>query len=114
MEEDEFCSAKPMSEKGFGFMWAGAKATYGATRGRICYEVVINRNQDVSHLEKEQCPNVLRCGWSVATASMQLGEEPLSWGYGGTGNKSVNCKFARYGRPFSVGDVIGCYLVCII
>ena len=102
-----------MSEKGFGYMWAGAKATYGTTRGRACYEVIIDSNNDVSHLENETCPNVLRCGWSVASASMQLGEEPLSWGFGGIGMKSVNCQFSRYGQKFGVGDVIGCYLVSL-
>ena len=110
LEQVQFCSAKAMSQKGFGYMWAGARATYGATRGRVCYEVIINGNNDVSHLENEPCPNVLRCGWSVASSSMQLGEEPLSWGYGGTGMKSVNCKFTKYGQKFDVGDVIGCYL----
>ena len=92
-------------------MWAGTKATYGITKGRVCYEVIIDSNNDVSHLENEKCPNVLRCGWSSVSASMQLGEEPFSWGYGGTGTKSLNCKFTKYGQQFGVGDVIGCYLV---
>ena len=92
-------------------MWAGARATYGVTNGRVCYEVIIDSNNDVSHLENEICPNVLRCGWSTATASLQLGEDSLSWGYGGTGTKSLDCKFAKYGQQFGVGDVIGCYLV---
>ena len=35
----DFCSATAMSERGFGYMWAGARATHGATRGRVCYEV---------------------------------------------------------------------------
>ena len=111
LEEEEFCSAKAKSEKGFGYMWAGVKATYGTTNGRVCYEVRIDSNNDATHLENETCPNVLRCGWSVASATMQLGEEPFSWGYGGTGMKSLNCKFAKYGQQFGVGDVIGCFLV---
>ena len=109
--EENFCSAKVKSEKGFGYMWAGARATYGVTSGKVCYEVLIKSNNDVSHLENESCPNVLRCGWSTSSASMQLGEEPFSWGYCGTGTRSVNCKFTKYGRQFGVDDVIGCFLV---
>ena len=112
LETDQFCSAKVKSEKGFGYMWAGTKATYGVTNGKVCYEVIIDSNNDVSHLDNESCPNVLRCGWSIVSASMQLGEEPYSWGYGGTGTKSVNCKFTKYGLTFGVGDVIGCFSVC--
>ena len=33
-----------------------------------------------------------------------------SFGYGGTGKISDNCKFQNYGQQFGVGDVIGCYL----
>ena len=39
-----------------------------------------------------------------------LGEDPNSYGYGGTGKFSVNCKFQNYGEPFGVGDVIGTLL----
>ena len=110
----EYCSVKTRSNKGFGLMWAGVKATYGATRGKVCFEVSITGNNDVSHLENEPIPHVLRCGWSVSEASMQLGEEELSWGYGGTGKKSVECKFTDYGGKFGVGDIIGCYLVSVM
>lgn len=40
-----------------------------------------------------------------------LGEEPFSFGYGGTGKKSSNCKFEDYGQKFGENDVIGCYIV---
>jgi hypothetical protein len=39
------------------------------------------------------------------------GEEPLSYGYGGTGKASTDCKFKDYGKPFRVGDVVGALLV---
>lgn len=39
------------------------------------------------------------------------GEEPFSYGYGGTGKKSSDCKFADYGEKFGENDVIGCYIV---
>lgn len=40
-----------------------------------------------------------------------VGEEPFSFGYGGTGKKSENCKFADFGERFGENDVIGCYIV---
>ena len=50
-------------------------------------------------------------GWSGDSAGLQLGEEPLSFGYGGTGKASVACKFRDYGIRFGApGDVVGCYL----
>ena len=111
ISKEDFCSAKAMSHAGFGFMWAGARATYGATRGRVCYEVRIDSNCDTRHLEEEANPNVLRCGWSVQTSSLQLGEDAFSYGYGGTAKASAGCKFFDYGIAFGVGDVVGCYLV---
>ncbi len=107
----DFCSAKARSDKGFGYLWAGVRATYGVTRGRVCFEVAIDGNQNVNHLTMEPNPHVLRCGWSTNNSSLQLGTEPLSFGFGGTGKASVNNRFRDYGRPFGVGDVIGCYLV---
>ena len=38
-------------------------AGQGATKGRVCYEVRIDRNQSTSHLGQESSPHVLRCGW---------------------------------------------------
>ena len=58
--------------------------------------------------ETERNPHVVRVGWSVDGSDFQLGEDQLSYGYGGTGKSSVNGKFNDYGRPFSVGDVITC------
>ena len=59
----DFCSVTAMSSRGFAYMWAGARATHGATRGRVCYEVRVHGNQKVGHLENETAPHVIRCGW---------------------------------------------------
>ena len=40
-----------------------------------------------------------------------LGEEPLSYGYGGTGKASTECNFKDYGESFTAGDVITAYVV---
>lgn len=42
------------------------------------------------------------------------GEEPFSYGYGGTGKKSTSCKFEDYGEKFGESNVIGCYIVSAI
>lgn len=42
------------------------------------------------------------------------GEEPLSFGYGGTAKSSTNLKFEDYGETFTAGDVMTAYLVSIL
>ncbi|CAE1294447.1 HNRNPUL1 [Acanthosepion pharaonis] len=98
--------------EGFCFTWAGARATYGVTRGKVFYEVHIIEHLPVNFGDDhtETHPHVVRIGWSIDKSSFQLGEEPNSYGFGGTGKFSVNSKFTNYGEPFGAGDVIGCLL----
>ncbi|KAI4884422.1 hypothetical protein NFI96_009486 [Prochilodus magdalenae] len=104
-------SGYPLTIEGFAYLWAGARASYGVAKGRICYEMKITEEISVKHLPaSEPDPHVVRVGWSLDTCSTQLGEEPMSFGYGGTGKKSSNCKFEDYGEKFGENDVIGCYL----
>uniref|UniRef100_A0A667XYG4 Heteroous nuclear ribonucleoprotein U like 1 n=1 Tax=Myripristis murdjan TaxID=586833 RepID=A0A667XYG4_9TELE len=104
-------SGYPLTIEGFAYLWAGARATHGVTRGRVCYEMKVNEDIPVKHLPaSEPDPHVVRIGWSLNTCSTQLGEEPFSYGYGGTGKKSCDCKFADYGEKFGENDVIGCYI----
>lgn len=42
-----------------------------------------------------------------------VGEDPFSYGYGGTGKFSQNCEFKDYGVPFQLNDVVGVYLVSL-
>ncbi|XP_047247327.1 heterogeneous nuclear ribonucleoprotein U-like protein 1 isoform X1 [Girardinichthys multiradiatus] len=101
----------PLTIEGFAYLWAGARATHGVTQGRVCYEMKINEEIPVKHLpSSEPDPHVVRIGWSLNNCSTQLGEEPFSFGYGGTGKKSSDCKFADYGEKFGENDVIGCYI----
>ncbi|RZF32122.1 hypothetical protein LSTR_LSTR003985 [Laodelphax striatellus] len=112
IEKDNFTKGSSMYKEGldgFEYIWAGARATYGFISGKVCFEVKITEDLKVT-IEDEPNPNVLRIGWSVCTTSMQLGEEPLSYGYGGTGKISTNCNFKSYGTPFVVGDVVTAYL----
>uniref|UniRef100_A0A8C2Z5F5 Heteroous nuclear ribonucleoprotein U like 1 n=1 Tax=Cyclopterus lumpus TaxID=8103 RepID=A0A8C2Z5F5_CYCLU len=104
-------SGYPLTIEGFAYLWAGARATHGVTQGRVFYEMKINEEIPVKHLpSSEPDPHVVRIGWSLNHCSTQLGEEPLSFGYGGTGKKSADCKFADFGEKFGENDVIGCYI----
>uniref|UniRef100_A0A1I8J1M0 SPRY domain-containing protein n=1 Tax=Macrostomum lignano TaxID=282301 RepID=A0A1I8J1M0_9PLAT len=67
-------------------------------------------NRDVSAPPEERLMFLLRCGWSPLGAGMVLGEEPLSYGYGGSGKASTDSQFKDYGGPFDSGDVVGCFL----
>uniref|UniRef100_A0A1B6DK31 SAP domain-containing protein n=1 Tax=Clastoptera arizonana TaxID=38151 RepID=A0A1B6DK31_9HEMI len=107
---ETFMVASPLSEQGFGYIWAGVRANYGFNNGKVCFEIKLLENNDVSHLEDEQNPNVLRVGWSILSSGMLLGEEPFSYGFGGTGKAATNCNFVNYGKPFVVGDVVTAYL----
>ncbi|XP_037091309.1 heterogeneous nuclear ribonucleoprotein U-like protein 1, partial [Pollicipes pollicipes] len=104
------CSATPLSTEGFGFIWSGARATHGFKTGRLCFEAKITKHNGVGHLTQEANPHVLRVGWSLDRCSMQLGEEPFTYGYGGTAKFSTNLKFQDYGKKFTEGDVVGAYL----
>ncbi|KAK7160070.1 hypothetical protein R3I93_007887 [Phoxinus phoxinus] len=105
------CSGYPLTIEGFACLWSGARATYGVNKGQVCYEMKILENIPVKHLpSSEPDPHVVRVGWSLDSCSTQLGEEPFSYGYGGTGKKSSSCKFEDYGEKFGESDVIGCYI----
>ncbi|XP_014282216.1 heterogeneous nuclear ribonucleoprotein U-like protein 1 isoform X2 [Halyomorpha halys] len=110
IDKEKMLKASPLSDAGFGYIWAGVRGTYGYTKGHLVYQVKLTEFCDISHLEREPNPNVLRVGWSALGTSMQLGEEPLSYGYGGTGKVSVNCKFLDYGSTFGLNDVVTSYL----
>ncbi|XP_038623183.1 LOW QUALITY PROTEIN: heterogeneous nuclear ribonucleoprotein U-like protein 1 [Tachyglossus aculeatus] len=105
------CSGYPLTIEGFAYLWSGARASYGVQRGRVCFEMKINEEISVKHLPaSEPDPHVVRIGWSLDSCSTQLGEEAFSYGYGGTGKKSTNCRFENYGETFAENDVIGCFV----
>ncbi|XP_062368419.1 heterogeneous nuclear ribonucleoprotein U-like protein 1, partial [Cinclus cinclus] len=102
-------SGYPLTIEGFAYLWSGARATYGVRQGRVCYEMKVIEEISVQHLpSSEPDPHVVRVGWSLDSCSTQLGEEPFSYGYGGTGRKSTDAKFQSYGETFGESDVIAC------
>lgn len=75
--------------------------------------IQVTEEDAVKHLPTDEPhPRVVRVGWSPESTGLQLGEEPLSFGYGGTGKFSVDRNFTDYGESFHEGDVIGCFIVC--
>lgn len=60
---------------------------------------------NVCHLTAQHCVQ------HSADLSVSLGEELFSYGYGGTGKKSTNCKFENYGETFTENDIITCLVV---
>ncbi|XGW24585.1 hypothetical protein V3C99_006202 [Haemonchus contortus] len=79
--------------------WYGSRCMGGVhTKGKYYYEVKITRD------------GLCRIGWSTLKASLDLGTDDESFGFGGTGKKSTQRKFEDYGESFTTGDVMGCYL----
>lgn len=62
--------------------WAGGRGTVGASQGKVYYEVTV--------ADEGLC----RVGWSTRQASLDLGTEPISFGFGGTGGDSVALEHA--------------------
>ena len=38
-------SGKPLSDEGFSFLLAGARATWGTTKGKVCFECKVGVNK---------------------------------------------------------------------
>ncbi|KAA0189534.1 Heterogeneous nuclear ribonucleoprotein U protein 1 [Fasciolopsis buskii] len=104
--------ARPQTDGGFSMMWAGVRSNYGLLRGRAFFEVRLVRNLSVDNLDVAVggATHVMRVGWSTENSEFALGEEPQSYGFGGTGKKSCNNKFSDYGCTFGEGDVVGAFL----
>lgn len=108
--ESDGVTGSSLHNDGFEYMWAGARATHGVKTGKVYFEVSILEKLPVTMPQTETNPHVVRLGWSVDRANLQVGEDNLSFGYGGTGKASVNNKFFNYGEPYTSGDIISCYI----
>ncbi|KAI1708674.1 DEAD/DEAH box helicase domain-containing protein [Ditylenchus destructor] len=79
--------------------WSGGRATKGVTgKGKYYYEAKIEND------------GLCRMGFSTPDAALNLGTDPLGFGFGGTGKKSNAGQFEDYGESFTLHDVIGCFL----
>ena len=95
--------------EGWGYVWSGARATYGYTTGKVAFEVKLLDNLE-SKLEGEKRLHELRVGWSTNDTSMQLGEDETSWAYAGNGMAASANNFEEYGAGFAKGDVVGAFV----
>lgn len=82
-----------------------SQASVVETNLKLCFYYFVF----ISSCEFLQCVAVLMHQFIII--NLFLGEEKLSYGYGGTGKASTDCKFTDYGIPFSTGDVVTSYVV---
>ena len=95
---------------GWGYCYAGARATYGFNSGKVWFEVKYLDNLDVK-VEKDSVTFDLRVGWSSNKGSLMLGEDDKSWCYSSAEGKMAHMKtFEEYGEKFTKGDVVGAYI----
>ena len=74
--EEKGFKGDPITVEGFAFMWAGARANYGVTKGKIAFEVKLGEELNVDHLPPEESSrHVLRIGFSTDATTLQLGTQ---------------------------------------
>jgi len=107
---EDLMSGIPFSRDGWGYCYAGARATYGFNSGKVWYEVKYLDNMEVK-VEKEATTFDLRVGWSTNCSNLMLGEDDLSWCYSSAEGKMAHMKtFEEYGEKFEKGDIIGAFI----
>jgi len=102
---------------GFPKLWSGARANVGlcGPTGKFLFEVEVLRELAVSQQEAGAAsPDTVcmcRVGWSTLASPVdRLGEDALSWAYGGTGKRAHSGHFDPFGEPYGAGDLISCGL----
>lgn len=110
IDRSDFLRAKPISDAGLNLVWAGARANYGATTGKVGYEVHMSNYNKTNFNQDEKRMHELRCGFSAIDTSLQLGESEFSWCYDTNAKKVTNNKFEEYGKKYGLHDVVGVYL----
>lgn len=83
--------------------WAGVRANKGIARDAK----QVNKNKFYYEIHFNEA-GLARFGWSLASASLDLGTDRGGFGYGGTAKKSNNRQFDSYGEEFgNRNDVVG-------
>ena len=80
--------------------WSGGRCSQGiaAKSGKYAFEICV---------EDE---GLCRAGWATQAASLDLGTDKNSLGFGATAKKSHNRQFEDYGVKYGKGDVVTCWL----
>jgi heterogeneous nuclear ribonucleoprotein U-like protein 1 len=111
IDRETFCSAQSLSETGLALVWAGARSNYGIVKnGKYFFEVqLVSFNTKINY-PHERNLHEIRCGWSIPTTNLQLGEQENSFGLDSSGKKCHNSTFEEYGSQLRVDDVVGVHL----
>jgi hypothetical protein len=94
------------TEEGFTYMKASTKATCGVKNGCYFYECKVEEMLPAG----DDCPHLVRIGWSVSNGEVVVGDSRFSYCYESTGRKVSRSVGEEYAEEYGAGDVIGCYL----
>jgi ATP-dependent RNA helicase DDX1 len=78
--------------------WTGARASHGVKTGKYYYEANVLSG------------GICRLGYSTMAAHLELGRDAHGYGFGGTGMKSYNNSFEKWGETYGNGDILGCHI----
>jgi len=74
--------------------WCGCRATMAVQSGRAAFAV------------KNETGGNMRIGWSLGSATLELGMDDQSFGFGGTAMKSHSGKYSKFGQSYGQDDVV--------
>ncbi len=109
IDRESLCAAEPFYKEGWGYVWAGARATHGFCFGKVWFEVTLAEELEAK-LDGEKNLHEVRVGWSTDESPFTLGEHPGSVCYSGTAKKGRDSAFEDFGATFAKGDVVGAFL----
>ncbi len=110
IDRDDLCTAEPFFKDGWGYVWAGARATHGFSAGKVWFEVALKENLEAKLDHPDKNMHEVRVGWSTDDSPFTLGEHPGSVCYAGTAKKGRDSVFEEFGATFAKGDVVGAFL----
>uniref|UniRef100_A0A673ANE0 Si:ch211-107m4.1 n=1 Tax=Sphaeramia orbicularis TaxID=375764 RepID=A0A673ANE0_9TELE len=104
-------SGQPRFWTRFPLLWSGCRLTHGVLKGKVGFEVRLERKLLTTQLEEQRGVKLfgLRVGWSTEHTSLLLGEDELSFAYDSRAKKVSHGKEEEFGELLSEGDIIGCY-----